>query len=242
MANLNTGSRIQYYSNPDVDFSGEPTGTTTRDNAGQLETLASTIADYEDDDSRPVQVTIIGTTTGNNSTIGYWDGIGGHCDNITNYRWETSTDGFSYTLVQNGATADNYTVQLPQDNDLYIKLILTTDLSRTGTGYLHVYNTDNQSCDPCPRVAINNQIVDMEVFPIPTKGELKINIATEDDNFVVIGLYDLFGKQLRSIANQALSAGQYSYETDVSSFPEGIYIVKMQTGNHVVSRKILIQK
>lgn len=243
MALLPAGNaRIQHFSNPNVNFNNVATGTATRDNARQLDVLAQTVTDYEDDDSRPVAARIVGTTSGNNSTIGFWEGFGGHCDNITNYRWETSTDGFSYTLVQNGPNADTYSAQLPQNNDLYLKLTLTTDLGRTGTAYLHVYNFDNQGCNPCPRVATTNSTVDMEVFPIPTKDRLRVNIAIEDESEVVITLYDLFGKQLRSITNQTLSAGQYSYETDMSSLPEGFYIVTTQTGKHTTSKKVLVQK
>jgi len=33
-----------------------------------------------------------------------------------------------------------------------------------------------------------------------------------------------------------------SYETDMSSLPEGFYIVTTQTGKHTTSKKVLVQK
>ena len=81
----------------------------------------------------------------------------------------------------------------------------------------------------------NNTI---DVFPNPTSGLLNITFGNQDVNGYDIEMYDALGRLLSSV--KVSGAGDYSM--DISSYPEGLYIIRISTSTFVANKKILLTK
>lgn len=81
--------------------------------------------------------------------------------------------------------------------------------------------------------------LNVNIFPNPTTGIVNIELGQLDYQNVNIQVYDLLGRkfdaQLRST-----SLGQY--EVNLSNRPEGMYIIRIKTGKHVINKKLLLSK
>jgi len=59
---------------------------------------------------------------------------------------------------------------------------------------------------------------------------------------VKLTVYDALGKKITELVNQNQSAGTYSVKFDASEFASGIYYYKLQAGEFVQTRKMVLAK
>jgi hypothetical protein len=57
---------------------------------------------------------------------------------------------------------------------------------------------------------------------------------------VTISVYDVTGKQVVFIPNQWLDAGTHNQEIQVDELTKGLYVVKINTGDEVITQKLLL--
>jgi|GEM_PF-5197754 len=82
----------------------------------------------------------------------------------------------------------------------------------------------------------NNEIISLEVYPNPTKGELNIPLSDNDKN-VSITITDALGKQVLSIADVKAKKGTVSIE----ALPAGIYFYTINKDKTIYRGKIIKQ-
>jgi hypothetical protein len=78
--------------------------------------------------------------------------------------------------------------------------------------------------------------IEIEVFPVPVSGILTIR----SDEFKLKNLH-LFNHQGRLIKTERIG-NPSSHESDLTSLPEGIYLLRMETDKGSVIRKVIIQR
>jgi len=59
---------------------------------------------------------------------------------------------------------------------------------------------------------------------------------------VSLKIFNLIGQQVDELVNENLSAGNYSFMWNASDQTSGIYFYKLQTGNFVETKKMLLLK
>jgi hypothetical protein len=67
-------------------------------------------------------------------------------------------------------------------------------------------------------------------FEVPVNGQVKLSV------------YDLLGHEVAALINEYRSAGGYTAIFDASGLASGTYIYRLQSGNSVVSKKLLLVK
>jgi len=76
---------------------------------------------------------------------------------------------------------------------------------------------------------------ELQVYPNPTRGEVRISIS--DYPICDIRLFDIIGHQI-SIVGQS-EIGQSKIAINLAHLPAGIYLIRIQTENGVVVRKVV---
>ena len=77
----------------------------------------------------------------------------------------------------------------------------------------------------------------VRVFPNPTAGELRIEVAGQARNDVVnVEVFDVYGRKLSHISNLI---SQISNLIDISEFPAGIYFVRITTEKGIITKKVI---
>ncbi|WP_337866548.1 Ig-like domain-containing protein [Ignavibacterium sp.] len=79
-------------------------------------------------------------------------------------------------------------------------------------------------------------------YPNPFNPSTRINFSLPNQASVKIIISDILGREVSTLINDNLSAGNYSLEFNASEIPSGIYFYTMITDNFKQSRKMLILK
>jgi len=59
---------------------------------------------------------------------------------------------------------------------------------------------------------------------------------------VSLNIYDVLGREVATLVNEELNAGTYTVQWDASGFPSGIYFYRLNAGNFVETKKMLMLK
>ena len=175
------------------------------------------------------KVELVDANTG--EVLGVFDNITYEMMNIFQY------DNISYSINTNGI--GNRTVKL--------RLVLNDNI--------------DASYSLSKKFAFNNVISKKQIKEISYKGSLAvtdyalsqnypnpfnpvttINYQIPKDGFVSLKVYDILGKEIVTLVNSDKVQGRYTVEFDGSRFASGMYIYKLQSGDFVETRKMMLLK
>ena len=185
---------------------------------------------------------------------------------VTNDNADGSSN-FGEMLVSDGT--DNTRVELQDGNHDYhnnwdITLSDSTNLIRINTynsfesitGVLY-YSFSNFKLIPrlnsdfvgfLTDVETNEMIPDnyllSQNYPNPFNPNTIINYAipTGNASFVQLKVYDILGREIRTLVNEIKSPGSYEVNFDASDLTTGIYFYTLSTGNFVQTKKMILMK
>ena len=122
----------------------------------------------------------------------------------------------------------------------------STDASLNYDGW-YVDNIKITAYQPAPLSVTENNPVPVKFtlgqnFPNPFNPSTLINFSIPKQNFVTLKIYDLLGRELKTLVNEMKSPGEYNIEFNASDLPSGIYFYKLASGNYSdVKRMTLIK-
>ncbi|MGC8652766.1 MAG: N-acetylmuramoyl-L-alanine amidase [Candidatus Kryptoniota bacterium] len=79
-------------------------------------------------------------------------------------------------------------------------------------------------------------------YPNPFNPSTVILFKIPARNHVLLRIYDVLGRLVRTIADESLDAGEYRYEFNASDLPSGVYICKLTALNRTLTVKMLLMK
>lgn len=79
-------------------------------------------------------------------------------------------------------------------------------------------------------------------YPNPFNPSTKISFSVPKKSFVTIKVYDILGKEIAMLINSEKSIGNYELEFNGSSLSSGIYFYRMQAGDFVDTKKLILLK
>ncbi len=82
----------------------------------------------------------------------------------------------------------------------------------------------------------------MNAYPNPFNPETRIRYSLNKDQHVSLKIYDVLGKEVITLVDDTKNAGYYEVSFDASGLPSGIYFYRMQSGEYVSVKKILLLK
>ena len=79
-------------------------------------------------------------------------------------------------------------------------------------------------------------------YPNPFNPITKISYQLKTSSQVTLKIYDLLGRDVETLINKEMAAGYHDVTFDASSFPSGVYIYKLTTGNFTETKKMILVK
>lgn len=79
-------------------------------------------------------------------------------------------------------------------------------------------------------------------YPNPFNPATNITFYLPEERSVRIGVYNIVGQQVSLLVDETLQSGEHSVVWDATNNPSGIYIVQMETGSRILTRKITLIK
>jgi hypothetical protein len=79
-------------------------------------------------------------------------------------------------------------------------------------------------------------------YPNPFNPVTKINFALPKQGFVTLKIYDVLGREVRTLVNEVKSAGQFSVDFNASDYSSGVYFYRLESnGFSDIKRMVLIK-
>lgn len=79
-------------------------------------------------------------------------------------------------------------------------------------------------------------------YPNPFNPNTKIRYSLPHYSNVLIKVFDILGREVATLINQDQPAGDYSIDFNASNLPSGIYLYKLQAGNYIDTKKMILIK
>jgi len=78
------------------------------------------------------------------------------------------------------------------------------------------------------------------VGPNPTSGRVRVRYELASPSEVVVGVYDVLGREVRRMDQGREAAGRQDVDVDVSALAVGAYAVRLVVDGRVVAAKRLV--
>ncbi len=79
-------------------------------------------------------------------------------------------------------------------------------------------------------------------YPNPFNPTTNIKYSVPADGFVNIAVFNVLGEKVANLVNSLQKAGSYEVTFDATNFASGMYIYRMESGDFVSVKKMMILK
>ncbi len=79
-------------------------------------------------------------------------------------------------------------------------------------------------------------------YPNPFNPSTTLSFTMSMDGRIDASIYNLSGQEVEKIANEFKFAGQHEYTWDASSFPSGVYFVRLHINQYQYTHKLILMK
>lgn len=79
-------------------------------------------------------------------------------------------------------------------------------------------------------------------YPNPFNPKTNIRFQLPKDSFVSLKIFDLLGTEVSTLINEEQSAGIHDIDFNASDLPSGIYFYRIQAGNFIDTKKLILLK
>ncbi|MBK8550713.1 MAG: T9SS type A sorting domain-containing protein [Ignavibacteria bacterium] len=77
-------------------------------------------------------------------------------------------------------------------------------------------------------------------YPNPFNPTTKISFDIKNDAFVSMKLFDINGREIKTLVNEFKNSGYYSIDLDASELSSGAYLYRIESGNFVSTKKLVV--
>jgi len=109
-------------------------------------------------------------------------------------------------------------------------------------------NEDKDSYSYVPITSVNEDLNSVNFYrlsnnyPNPFNPSTSIQYAISNRQFVSLKVYDILGTEIETLVNEEKSAGKYELNWNAANLPSGVYFYRLQAGDFVQTRKMILLK
>jgi hypothetical protein len=79
-------------------------------------------------------------------------------------------------------------------------------------------------------------------YPNPFNPSTTIRFGLAQQGFVTLSIFDLLGREIETLVSGVRSTGEYEVTWTAKDLPSGIYLVRLEAGASVQTKKLILQK
>jgi hypothetical protein len=79
-------------------------------------------------------------------------------------------------------------------------------------------------------------------YPNPFNPTTRIKFGLPQRAMTKITVYDVLGREVQTLIDRELETGYYEINVDINDFPSGVYFYRIQSGNFVQTKKMILMK
>jgi carboxypeptidase T len=166
----------------------------------------------------------------------------------------SSNNGTSWTTLLANNGVDSATWKLQSFNitpyasaNMLVRFRVVCDAGVNWDGW-YVDNINVTGYNPVPTGVVNNGNVTPNKFeleqnyPNPFNPTTQINYSIAKEGLVKITIYDLLGREVKTLINEVKTPGFYAVDFDGANLSSGIYFYRMESNNFVDTKKMTLIK
>jgi hypothetical protein len=145
-----------------------------------------------------------------------------------------------YVLSQNGSITEVYTVDTANATKTLKGTVpqKITELAIAGNTFVGIHQVGTE---------VPAEFKLMQNYPNPFNPVTKIKFQIAKTEFVNITVYDMLGREAAVLVNEKLLPGNYDVDWNArhggsSTFPSGVYIYRMISGNFIETKSMILVK
>jgi photosystem II stability/assembly factor-like uncharacterized protein len=149
-----------------------------------------------------------------------------------------STDGgSSWTEINNGAMYNNFPSALVFNGKLFLGL---GGGNPWGVWFCQLPTATSVN-DNFAKGSPSNFELEQN-YPNPFNPSTTIKYSIPKFGLVTIKIYDILGREVKTLVNEEKNAGNYKFEFNASKLASGVYLYRMQAGSFVQAKKLILMK
>ena len=79
-------------------------------------------------------------------------------------------------------------------------------------------------------------------YPNPFNPSTKFSFSLPSKSFTTLKVFDLIGREVATIVNEEMQAGNYSKQWVAQGLSSGVYFYRLQAGKYIETRKLILLK
>ena len=79
-------------------------------------------------------------------------------------------------------------------------------------------------------------------YPNPFNPSTTIKFSIPSESHVILKIYDMLGREVRTLLNEEKVPGNYSVNFIAGNLPSGVYLYKLTAGNYTDVKKLVLIK
>jgi hypothetical protein len=152
------------------------------------------------------------------------------------------TNGASGTDPGSGQGTYKYTASPAFPNQLYLSANYWVDPIFSTSGTVMAVPSTANSASAIDRDSTEKFSYFLgQNYPNPANQNTRIDYSIPKNAKIDLVLFDVMGRQIKILVSEIKNAGNYTYELNVADLAKGIYVYKMNSGNYVEVRRLVVQ-
>jgi hypothetical protein len=150
---------------------------------------------------------------------------------------KTTDGGISWSPQQVITTNILLSVSFTDINNGWIAGASGTILHTTNGGVTFIEDEENNFAQP-------KEFLLQQNYPNPFNPSTSIQYTISSTQFVTLKVYDLLGREVATLVNEEKTAGSYNAQFTINNvqLSSGIYFYKLQAGDFVETKKMILLK
>ena len=147
--------------------------------------------------------------------------------------------GGNVVAVINSTSSNPFTLTAPSSGTYTVNAGFKNPSKKWGTtsAVINVTGIDEELVGLTPETfALYNS------YPNPFNPAIRIHFAISQTTFTILKVYSVLGKEVASLVNELKTPGIYEINFDRSNLSSGTYLYKLQAGNFVEIKKMIVLK
>jgi hypothetical protein len=119
---------------------------------------------------------------------------------------------------------------------------IPSDFDKWNFGENFIVNVIDQPVNVEKENLLPEGFVLQQNYPNPFNPVTKIQYAMGNSQFVSLKVYDILGNEIATLVNEEKSSGEYEVDFYTEGLTSGIYLYKLEAGNFIQTKKMVLLK
>ena len=106
--------------------------------------------------------------------------------------------------------------------------------------FLTKYRFDGVGVDPTKSIPTSFTL--SQNYPNPFNPSTVIRFSVTKPSFVILKVYDVLGREIKTLVDEEKPAGTYEVTFNASTLPSGVYVYRLQAGTFIETKKMVLMK